>query len=84
MYLYRFACSVVGKIENIPQMVVRLMVMNPMVESKKNHLQTKTSVMIWSHPNKTTYRVLKGPGVSKGRGCSWGTLRIPFGKIGEH
>ena len=20
----------------------------------------------------------------KGRGCSWGTLRIPFGKIGEH
>ena len=22
-----------------------------------------------------------GPGVSKGRGCSWGTLRIPFGKI---
>ena len=29
------------------------------------------------------YRVLKGPGVSKGRGCSWGTLRIPFGKIGE-
>ena len=28
-------------------------------------------------------RVLKGPGVFKGRGCSWGTLRIPFGKIGE-
>ena len=28
------------------------------------------------------YRVLKGPGVFKGRGCSWGTLRIPFGKIG--
>ena len=25
-----------------------------------------------------------GPGGSfKGRGCSWGTLRIPFGKIGE-
>ena len=22
-------------------------------------------------------------GVFKGRGCSWGTLRIPFGKIGE-
>ena len=21
--------------------------------------------------------------MSKGRGCSWGTLRIPFGKIGE-
>ena len=32
---------------------------------------------------KTIYRVLKGPGMSKGRGCSWGTLRIPFGKIGE-
>ena len=29
------------------------------------------------------YRVLKGPGASKWRGCSWGTLRIPFGKIGE-
>ena len=30
------------------------------------------------------YRVLKCPGgVKKGRGCSWGTLRIPFGKIGE-
>ena len=27
------------------------------------------------------YRVLKG--VSKGSGCSWGTLRIPAGKIGE-
>ena len=24
-----------------------------------------------------------GPGVSKGRGCSWGTLRTPAGKIGE-
>ena len=23
------------------------------------------------------YRVLKGGGLSKGRGCSWGTLRIP-------
>ena len=28
-------------------------------------------------------RVLKGLGVFKGRGSSWGTLRIPFGKIGE-
>ena len=28
------------------------------------------------------YRVPKGPGVFKGRG-NWGTLRIPFGKIGE-
>ena len=29
-------------------------------------------------------RVLKGPGVFKGRGYSnWGTLRIPAGKIGE-
>ena len=29
-------------------------------------------------------RVRKGPGVVfKGRGCCWGTLRIPFGKIGE-
>ena len=26
---------------------------------------------------------LRVPGVFKGRGCSWGTLRIPFGKIGE-
>ena len=26
--------------------------------------------------SKSSYRVLKGPGVSKGRGCSWGTLRI--------
>ena len=32
------------------------------------------------------YRVLKGSfgGVKKGRGCSWGSLRIPFGKIGVH
>ena len=29
-------------------------------------------------------RVLKGPGVFKGRGCSWGTLKIPAGKIGVH
>ena len=30
-------------------------------------------------------RVLKGPGgVSKGRGCSWGTLRIPFGNLREY
>ena len=29
-----------------------------------------------------SYRVLKG-GVFKGRGCSWGTQRIPEGKIGE-
>ena len=28
-------------------------------------------------------RVLKGC-FFQGRGCSWGTLRIPFGKIGEH
>ena len=28
-------------------------------------------------------RVLKGPGVFKGGGGNWGTLRIPFGKIGE-
>ena len=28
-------------------------------------------------------RVLQGPGLFKGRGCSWGSLRIPFGKIGE-
>ena len=27
-------------------------------------------------------RVPKGPGVFKGGG-NWGTLRIPFGKIGE-
>ena len=31
-----------------------------------------------------SFRGVKGPGVSKGRGCSWGTLRIPFGKVGEH
>ena len=40
----------------------------------------------WGSPGdvlQNFYRVLKGPGVSKGRGCSWGTLRIPFGKIGE-
>ena len=29
------------------------------------------------------FGVLKGPGVCKGRGCSWGTLKIPFGKIGK-
>ena len=32
------------------------------------------------------YRVLKGGGVSKGRGCSWGTLRIPrefWGTLGN-
>ena len=34
-------------------------------------------------PGSPSYRVLKGGWVSKGRGCSWGTLRIPFGKIGE-
>ena len=28
-------------------------------------------------------RVPKGPGVFKGGGGNWGTLRIPFGKIGE-
>ena len=26
--------------------------------------------------NTLIYRVLKGPGVSKRRGCAWGTLRI--------
>ena len=35
-------------------------------------------VLVW-----LSFRVLKGPGVSNGRGCSWGTLRIPFGKIGQ-
>ena len=35
-------------------------------------------IMMWC----ICYRVLKG-GVSKGRECSWGTLRIPFGKIGN-
>ena len=33
--------------------------------------------------NSLNYRVLKGPGVSKVRRCSWGTLKIPEGKIGE-
>ena len=27
--------------------------------------------------------LVRGGGVKKGWGCSWGTLRIPFGKIGE-
>ena len=33
----------------------------------------------WGYP---PCRVLKGPGGgTKGRGCSWGTLRIPFGEV---
>ena len=46
--------------------------------------------LVWRNPIsggsyflKENYRVLKGPRVFKERGCSWGTLRIPFGKIGE-
>ena len=34
------------------------------------------------YPLLQAYRVLKGPGVSKGGNC--GTLRIPAGKIGVH
>ncbi len=30
-----------------------------------------------------SYRLLKGRGVLQGRGCSWGSLRIPAGRIGE-
>ena len=42
-----------------------------------------TCTQNWGVNHLTLARVLKGPGVSKGRGCSWGALRIPFGKIGE-
>ena len=35
-------------------------------------------------PSTSNYRLLKGPGGVQGQGgCSWGSLRIPFGKIGE-
>ena len=34
-------------------------------------------------PSRHFCRVPKGPGVFKGGGGNWGTLRIPFGKIGE-
>ena len=45
---------------------------------RKNHQPLRTP------PPSQHYRVLKGPGVLKGKGCSWETLRISFGKIGVH
>ena len=39
--------------------------------------------LIQNSPSSENYRVLKGPALSKGRGCSWGSLRILTGKIGE-
>ena len=36
-------------------------------------------------PENESHRLLfRVPRVSKGRGCAWGTLRIPLGKIGVH
>ena len=41
------------------------------------------SLGIQSYPKtRIVIEFLRG-GVKTGRGCSWGTLRIPFGKIGE-
>ena len=46
--------------------------------------QKGLKVVTWLDFLPVGYRVLKGPGgLKKGRRCSWGTLRIPFGKIGE-
>ena len=36
-------------------------------------------------PKSFLFGVLKGPGGVQGEGViNWGTVRIPFGKIGEH